>query len=131
MAKIATDLEQSKKLAKILPIESADMYYCYDYDTYTGVWYFDDEPTVIGVTTIDIDDVPAWSLSALMDILRKFARNIDKDGSVSVSSYKGIEWTLSLNNVTDINSVENYDMIDACVDVIIKLKEKIYYDKNK
>ena len=27
MAKIATDLEQSKKLAEILPIESADMFY--------------------------------------------------------------------------------------------------------
>ena len=32
MNKIATDLEQSKKLAKILPIESADMYYALSED---------------------------------------------------------------------------------------------------
>ena len=27
-----TDLEQSKKLAEILPLESSDMHYCYDYN---------------------------------------------------------------------------------------------------
>lgn len=35
MNKICTDLEQSKKLAKILPIESVDMYYLNQKET---VW---------------------------------------------------------------------------------------------
>ena len=67
--KLATDLEQSKKLAKILPLKSADMFYL----AAKG------EPIVIGNKMIAVGsddwdalgepDVPAWSLSALLDVL--------------------------------------------------------------
>ena len=66
-----TDLEQSKKLAKILPLESADMFYI------AGKG----EPIFIGNKTVayeddDYDalggpDVLCWSLAALLDVLPK------------------------------------------------------------
>jgi hypothetical protein len=58
-----TDIEQSKKLAKILPLETADM------------WYGNEDPYKITIgkwkdTEHDEDDIPCWSLAALLDILQ-------------------------------------------------------------
>lgn len=61
MAKIATDIEQSTRLAKILPLDTADMYYpCYD------------ETFVVDKRNGEFDggyDCLAWSLTALIDLL--------------------------------------------------------------
>ena len=69
--KTYTDLEQSKKLAEILPLESADMHYL----TYSMYEEYCDEI----VYTINLGKpgrydkccIPCWSLSALLDILPK------------------------------------------------------------
>lgn len=54
-----TDLQQSKKLAEILPLKSADMYYWCGEDLRVG-----------GYKAIDIDyDIPCWSLAALLNVL--------------------------------------------------------------
>lgn len=67
--KTHTDYEQSKKLAKILPIESADMF-----------WYKDSvikevNPRVMNYTQIpELQSMyysPCWSLSALLEVLPK------------------------------------------------------------
>ena len=65
MSKIATDLEQSKKLAEILPIESADMMWTYDFtvNDINGLNIISDK------LKPEDNDVPAWSLSALLSIL--------------------------------------------------------------
>lgn len=54
--KAFTDIEQSRKLAKILPIESADM--CFN------------------------DNEPCWSLTALLNVLPNTMLGKDKDGYV-------------------------------------------------
>ena len=67
--KAYTDLEQSKKLAEILPRESADMLYVYDrhLDKLYG-----DTPYVIGYKALNENvDIPCWSLAALLEIIRK------------------------------------------------------------
>ena len=65
-----TDIEQSKKLAEILPSESADMFYCYGMDIDTKVWSFDSIPTIIDADNqIDIGDIPCWSLASLLNFL--------------------------------------------------------------
>lgn len=59
-----TDIEQSKKLAEILSIESADMWYGNE-DTYkiaVGKWKDNEH---------DEDDIPCWSLAALLKIIPK------------------------------------------------------------
>ena len=60
--KAYTDITQSKRLAKILPIESADM------------WYGNEDPYKIAIgqwndNEHDEDDIPCWSLAALFDLL--------------------------------------------------------------
>ena len=75
-----TDLEQSKKLAEILPIESADMYYHYDND-------FGELESIPTITEEDdhfalfSKDVRCWSLAALLSVfppyLFEYERGID------------------------------------------------------
>ena len=57
-----TDIEQSKKLAEILPIESADM--CWVTDEIEPLW-----GVVKSEPDDDFDVIPCWSLAALLDIL--------------------------------------------------------------
>lgn len=58
-----TDIEQSKELAKILPLESADM-----------GWYYSHNPNAarnqmwVGTKTENAD-IPCWSLAALLNVL--------------------------------------------------------------
>ena len=69
MAKIKsfTDLQQSRKLAKILPLESADMMWTYDFtvNDINGI------NVISNTLKLEEKDVPAWSLAALLDILPK------------------------------------------------------------
>ena len=70
-----TDIEQSKKLAEILPIESADMCYkCLGEDPYDIVMrpYTDWKEEYKGLlVNYEVDVIPCWSLAALFDILPK------------------------------------------------------------
>jgi hypothetical protein len=66
-----TDLEQSKKLAEILPIESADMWYSYYGNSkhnptiaYNGEQWF-----LCQKRNSSHSDIPCWSLTALLSIL--------------------------------------------------------------
>ena len=68
-----TDIEQSKRLAEILPLESADMYY--DVNSY-GV---QTTPEVLITSVIRKKDVPCWSLAALLDVLPSFTLDSSND----------------------------------------------------
>ena len=116
--KAFTDIEQSKRLAKILPLESADMFLALDGTLPVMSKYIDN-----GFVTADNTAIPCWSLAALLDILRDKAYSIDEDANVSLSSYKTVEWDLSISN-SGLNMVTKSDPIDACVEMILKLKEK-------
>ena len=93
-----TSLEQSKKLAEFLPIESADMYY-HPYPNDED-WY--DIPN-FGEADLKFNQLPCWSLAALLDILDDIV--VDDE-------------------VNDIETDYYYDPVDASVEMIIKLKEK-------
>ena len=72
--KAYTDLEQSRKLAEILPIESADM--CYIQDLLAGLKYGEYQP-YIGSDLIPAygqGKIRCWSLAALLEILRNNGR---------------------------------------------------------
>lgn len=101
--KAFTDINQSKKLAEILPLESADMYYWCGEDLRIG-----------GHRAMDIDyDIPCWSLAALLDVLPDTMLGKDKDGYVVMAETMGSGQTTFASN-----------SIDACVEMIIKLKEQ-------
>lgn len=126
--KAYTDIEQSKKLAEILPLESADMSINHS--------LFHNMTTVLTTPYKKLHEffsgdtpdttLPCWSLAALLYILSDRASSIDEDANVILSSYKTVEWwDLSICNSV-IEPVTKSDPIDACVEMILKLhKEKL------
>ena len=133
--KIATDLEQSKKLAEILPLESADMWW-----NFYSVTTDNTTPQIIHISTPwvgsfnwnnESDNIPCWSLSALLDII-PVRLNGYKDMVIRLRMDKGDAGSDEYNlwyedistGVATSLDVEAGDFVDACVEMIIKLKEK-------
>ena len=113
-----TDLEQSKKLAEILPLESADMYYPYDLDSCK----------VLNIPIVKDDYcipcVHCWSLAALFDILPK---NLNIGRPSLESNYKGYYWIQYYDEFMKPNNYKTKcfnNPVDACVELIINLKEQ-------
>lgn len=122
--KSCTDISQSRKLAEILPLESADYHYIaqgeksyfYPYSLSSdAVKDYDEE----------IKYIPCWSLAALLNILNSI------DGW-----YPGIDAQVNEDNLwqicmfsyetgSDISTAAiNKELVDTCYEVILKLKEK-------
>ena len=112
--KLCTDLEQSKKLAEILPLESADMYWWS-----TSLRYY--------IEAIDDGDfneeeghIRAWSLAALLGVLPTKLQIV-----LAINNFQG-----DRKEKYAIGSVEHdkYDCfadnpVDACYEMILKLHE--------
>ena len=124
-----TSLEQSKKLAEILPLESADMVYFGIHQGMDGKYYLSGTNTeddvvpiyknfcikVFAKTTASdvINQLPCWSLAALLDVLPK-GTNISTPKPINELGY--CCW-----NQYDEIYADN--PIDACVAMIEKLHE--------
>ena len=109
-----TSVEQSKKLAKILPLESADMYYCYSMDVYTKKWEYDITPTIIDESNqIDVGDIPCWSLAALLGALPK---------SIIYTPSQVLARYCCKNIIHDLKTYGD-NPVDACYEMIIRLHE--------
>ena len=141
-----TSLEQSKKLAEILPPESADMYYKYvlpksDRIIHTpeignpidsSKWY--NEGYTFGgkrePITLSEYCIPCWSLAALLDLL---PNNEHIETTISRGSWK-IDTVEYLPNTwwceyEDSKSLTEFNIsadnpVDACVAMIEKLHEQ-------
>lgn len=99
-----TDIEQSTQLQKILPIESADMFYTSLNRDYPWIW--------IDKHLMEVDDIPCWSLAALLEIISYPTLSQEYDGKWSCREYQEGE------------EVEGYENpVDACVAMVEKLKE--------
>lgn len=122
-----TDIEQSKRLAEILPLESADMEYLSIKQTgsFVGTVPFvkDDSEVENSAYSHTYNRIACWSLAALLDVLSEKSHSIDEDGAVDLSSYKNIEWNCGLINTADLEASTSLNPVDACVEVIIKLHE--------
>ena len=111
-----TDLEQSKKLEEFLPIESADMHY--------STWTILDGEFIVspnqGDTIEDLREdygsqiIPCWSLAALLEIIPEVLAEKRLPDAWDCVSYAECQ-------MTSANNFEN--LIDACVEVILKLHE--------
>lgn len=124
--KICTSIEQSKKLAEILPLESADMRYGYTapYD-YSDRMYdggYDEIPYSKDFLTKNPNfsaneydaELPCWSLAALLGVLPEI---------------QGGKPAISLNDnyitypcMSDLHT-EADNLVDACYELILKLNE--------
>ena len=121
-----TNIEQSKKLTEILPMESADMYYCYGMNIDTKIWSFDDTPIIIDADNqVDVDDIPCWSLTALLDVLPK---NLDIGRPILATNYRGYYWVSYFDEYMKekFTSKIYNNPIDACYKMVLKLhKQKL------
>jgi hypothetical protein len=118
--KSCTDIEQSRKLAEILSLESADMMYHSVEDEYgSGAFVTTSKAITNGLENDDfyIDDIPCWSLAALIKVLPSiegFKPVIDLD--INQIRYEG--------KYRDELCFDSENLIDACYEMIIKLHEQ-------
>ena len=123
--KAYTDIEQSRKLAEILPLESADMMY-QEYETVIG----DDYGYVYKIQPFsdpNIDGVSCWSLAALLGVIPQEIF----DGEYIINITEGLDnrWILTYDSFKNryrsfyglSSSADN--LVDACYEMIIKLNE--------
>ena len=112
-----TTIEQSRKLAEILPIESADLNYWCGTQIRIG-----------GHRTMDKDlDVPCWSLAALIDVLpnNEHITTTVSRGSWQIKpiNYLPNTWWCEYEDsesLTEFN-VSADNPVDACYNMILKL----------
>ena len=125
-----TDLEQSRKLAEILPIESADMAWCNN--SIKGINYTDKYSANL-YTVKEMKDafdkalvgwdkywelIPCWSLAALLYVIPEriiknyYAPNLQKENGKYSIAYGDDELLCIADNP-----------VDACVAMIEKLNE--------
>jgi len=116
-----TDLEQSKQLAKILPLESANMYYSKHNTIHANTLY----------GSCDIQDfkireyIPCWSLAALLGIIPQ--ELFDGEYIINITEGLNHKWIISYEHYSEVSSyidVSSDSLIDCCVEMIIKLKER-------
>ena len=112
-----TDLEQSKKLAEILPIDTADMF-----------WADGERPAVWNNKDVSLDetDTPAWSLAALLDVL---PISIDEGrhclALINSNPNGDIDWLCCYEDDNGNLLMECYadNQVDVCLEMIYELKE--------
>ena len=110
--KAYTDIEQSKKLAEILPLESADMHY---YKNLFGDYIeslYNSTDLKNGCELKNIEYIPCWSLAALLDYL-------------SANFYVDIKylddcWELDCR----VRVTYDKELIDACYEMVMKLYQQ-------
>jgi hypothetical protein len=121
-----TDIEQSKKLTEILPIESADM--CFNtrsnmpplmvpYSRFNEFFNMETPAFLI----------PCWSLSALLSILPVSCDDGRHCLALINSNPNGeIEWLCSYEDDSGNLMMECYsgNQIDACYEMVLKLHEQ-------
>ena len=129
MEKIATDLKQSEQIAKILPIESADMFY-YKNIFFGALSAFNGALLPRGNQEIKEEKmIPAWSLSALMAVLPiKFDWEFETyEFRMRIYYYSSGEKYYDIGYQGSCGCLLYADaknLVDACVEMILKIKEK-------
>ena len=107
-----TNIEQSRKLAEILPLESADMVYVHtvdlEGDEHYDIDFRNNQP-------LFEDDVCAWSLAALLGVLPQI-----QGGKPAISLNDNY---ITYPHISDLHTKAD-NLVDACYEMILKLHEQ-------
>ena len=121
-----TDIEQSKVLAEILSLDSADYFYKYCIGHYNTIHYrLETYPYNKGANKKH--DIPCWSLSALLNVLPKIYYPVKDHKTDLILGKPKDKWCVLYWDTTGMQHGEETlgdNPVDACVDMIVKLKEK-------
>lgn len=123
--KAYTDIEQSKKLAEILPLESADTIWNLTNPDLPNIRAIPYENSDYNNKYLNI--IPAWSLAALLDVIPYTIYKSDNE-FYRLGIDKGYDdYAIWYNNngftITDLD-VTSDNFVDACVAMIEKLHEQ-------
>ena len=123
-----TDINQSRKLAEILPLESADTFIADVFDkekethSYNfhilSTWRCNTFEELKGRENKFVHFIPCWSLTALLDVLPDGTDIVKDKADTENEKYM---CTVGIKN--DIVSTFGNNPIDTCVDMILKLKQ--------
>lgn len=117
-----TGIEQSKKLAEFLPLESADMHWQYiEEDNGQLQWFcFPKDFSINQHNTIS-----AWGLAALFNIIPKKIKDFNVL-RIDISDESFAIWydEIGYGVNAELPDIEMKEPIDACVEMIIKLHEQ-------
>jgi len=118
--KAYSDLEQSKKLAQILPLESADMWW-----NFYSVTTDNTTPQIIHIDTPWVgsfnwnnkpDNIPCWSLAALLSVLPKNLHTVLAIGERE-------KYAIGSTDTNKYDCIAD-NPVDVCVEMILKLHEQ-------
>ena len=128
-----TDIEQSKKLAEILPVESADQTWeiiamagaNLDVPEKMEYWHNGNTPCFLNSKI----GIPCWSLAALIDQLEDVICDEDGNEYELVIKKEGVQYDIYYLNICgeqEIIELDRFydDLIDCCYEMILKLKER-------
>lgn len=115
-----TDIDQSKRLAEILPLESADLLWEQHFNSKPIVTI---KPWTTKGKSIGAHILPCWSLAALLEIIPRNLKIV-----LAVNDYwdgNAVKYKYAIGSVEH----DNYDCyadnhVDACVELIEKLHEQ-------
>ena len=135
-----TDLEQSRKLAEILPLESADMFiadvfnkeqqtHSYNFHILSA-WGHKNFDELKERENKFVQFIPCWSLAALLDVLpnnKHISTSVSRGGwQIEPINYLPNIWWCEYEdseNLTEFN-VSADNSVDAAFEMILKLKEQ-------
>lgn len=120
--KAYTDIAQSKRLAEILPLESADMWYSYYGNSKYNptIAYKGEQLFLRQIRNSSHSDIPCWSLAALLSVLP----TLDDRNAEFCKDIRYDKWHVYYHSTATlfIIDTERYDnLIDACYELILKL----------
>lgn len=122
--KAYTDINQSKKLADILPMESADMAYwkrSYRPNDYAIMAHHTKE-LQDGFEAKGIEYIPCWSLATLIDVLPVEVETHKQADGDKICYY--VELYMKHDGKEIYLSTERHEsLVDACYEMINKLNE--------
>ena len=120
-----TSLEQSKKLAEILPLESADWTILNCFNEF-GKKDGSNIRVVKEVNTLNdsVEKIPCWSLAALLGVLPMITEGKDTANPFIAKTPDNEYYVVYATLTKEVDSSGIYDNpIDACYDMIINLKK--------
>ena len=129
-----SDLQQSKKLAEILPHESADMCFkCFGEETYDLTFcevsyseWAKEYKALFEKAGLQL--IPCWSLSALISIIPQ--EIFDGEYIINITEGKDYKWIITYDHYENRNhsyyglSTGADNLVDACVAMIELLHEQ-------
>lgn len=109
-----TDLEQSSKLAEILSLENADMYWINVKREGSNDWW--KVETIQGAFKPRSMNIPCWSLATLLSVLP----------NPTLTQYSEDKWNIAVFDKDNHFKDECFadEPVDACYGMIVKLHEQ-------